>query len=108
MVMTMAMLASFKLYSSIDSTAVYYRMKKLHLKEQKIPWEEIDQIFVRKYSPIMEYCGWGIRFGRNGRAYNVKGNYGIQIVKKNGKRILLGTQHPDEASIHLSQHPLLV
>lgn len=108
MVLTMAMLASFKLYSRIDSTGVHYRMKPLHWKEQTIPWEEIDQIFVRKYSPIMEYGGWGIRFGRNGRAYNVKGNYGIQIVKKNGKRILLGTQQPEEASIHLSQHPLLV
>jgi len=108
MVLSMALLASFKLNSRIDSSGVHYRMKPIHWKEQTIPWEEIDHIFVRKYSPILEYGGWGIRFGRNGRAYNVKGNYGIQIVKKDGKRLLLGTQQPDEASVHLSQHPLLV
>ncbi len=108
MVLTMALLASFKLQTRIDSAGVHYRMKPIHWKEQTIPWDEIDQIFVRKYSPIKEYGGWGIRFGRNGKAYNVKGNYGIQIVKKNGKRLLLGTQQPEEASIHLGQHPLLV
>ena len=108
MVLTMSLLASFKLYSRIDSSGVHYRMKPFHWKEQTIPWEDIDQIYVRKYSPIVEYGGWGIRFGRNGRAYNVKGNYGIQVVKKDGKRMLLGTQHPEEASIHLSGHPLLV
>ena len=108
MVFTMALLASFKLYTRIDSSGVHYRMKPFHWKEQTIPWEDIDQIFVRKYSAMLEYGGWGIRFGRNGRAFNVKGNYGIQIVKKDGKRMLLGTQDPGEASIHLSRHPLLV
>ena len=108
MVFTMALLASLKLTTRIDSTGVHYRMKPIHWKEQTIPWDEMDQIFVREYSPIREYGGWGIRFGRAGRAYSVKGNHGIQIVKKNGKRILLGTQQPEEASMHLSQHPLLV
>jgi hypothetical protein len=107
-VLGMALLGSIKLTTRIDSTGVHYRMKVFHWKEQTIPWEEIDQIYVRKYSPIGEYGGWGIRYGRGGRAFNVRGNYGIQVVKKNGKRILLGTQKPDEAALHLSQHPLLV
>ena len=108
MVLTMVLLASFKLYTRIDSSGVHYRMKPFHFKEQTIIWDDIDQIFVRKYSPILEYGGWGIRFGRNGKAFNMRGNYGIQIVKKDGKRILIGTQNPETACIHLSQHPLLV
>jgi hypothetical protein len=109
MVLTMALLGSLKLYTRIDAGGVHYRMSIFHWKEQHIPWEEVDQIYVRKYSPILEYGGWGVRYGmRKGRAFNVRGNYGIQIVKKNGKKILLGTQKPDEAALHLSRHPLLV
>jgi hypothetical protein len=109
MTMTMALLGSIKLYTRMDMQGVHFRMSPFHFKEKTILWDEIDQIYVRKYSPIMEYGGWGIRvsLGR-GTAYNIKGNYGIQIKKKNGKEILLGTQSPDEAARHLNGHPLLV
>jgi hypothetical protein len=106
--MTMAMLGSLKLYTRLDAEGVHFRMKPFHFREQTIRWNEIDQVHVRKYSPILEYGGWGIRFGRNGKAFNVRGDYGIQIVKKNGKRVLIGTQRPDEVARHLSTHPLLV
>ena len=46
--------------------------------------------------PISEYLGWGIRAGSNGKAYNVKGNIGLQLVLKNDKRVLFGTQQPNE------------
>ncbi len=108
MVMTMALLGSLKLYTRIDNSGIHFRMKPFHWKERMIAWDEIDQVHVRKYSPILEYGGWGIRYGRNGKAFNVRGNYGIQIIKKDGKKILLGTQKPDEVGDHLSQHPLLV
>lgn len=108
LVLSMALLGSIRLTTRLDAEGVHYRMRVFHWKERTIPWDEIDQIYVRKYSPIGEYGGWGIRFGRGGRAFNVRGNYGIQIVRKNGKRLLLGTQRPDEAALHLSEHPLLV
>jgi hypothetical protein len=108
MTLTMALLSSLKLYTRIDSMGVHYRMKPFHFREQTIPWEEVDQIHVRKYSPILEYGGWGMRYGRNGKAFNVRGNYGIQIVKKNGKKVLIGTQRPEDAARQLSAHPLLV
>ena len=105
---SMVLLSSLKLYTRIDSMGVHYRMKPLHFKEQTIPWEDIDLIHVREYSPIKEYGGWGIRYGKSGKAFNVRGNYGIQIVKKDGKKLLIGTQRPEEAARHLSAHPLLV
>jgi hypothetical protein len=59
------------------------------LKKKFFSWEEIEKISVREYSPLFEYGGWGIRRGKSGRAYNVKGNIGLQLVLKNGKKILL-------------------
>ena len=109
MALTMALLGSLKLYTRIDKEGVHFRMTPFHFKEKWIPWKEIDQIHVREYSPIKEYGGWGIRMGgKNGNAFNVRGNYGIQIVKKNGKKVLIGTQQPHEAGRHLASHPLLV
>jgi len=36
------------------------------------------------------------------------GKYGIQIVKKDGKRILIGTEQPESVTRILQHHPLLV
>lgn len=109
MTMTMALLGSIKLYTRIDREGVHFRMTPFHFREQTIYWEDIDQIHVRQYEPIKEYGGWGIKVGlKGGKAYNIKGNFGIQIRKKDGKSLLLGTQLPEEAARHLSEHPLLV
>lgn len=63
---------------------------------RRIGWEEIERIYARTYSPLLEYGGWGIRFGRSGTAYNIRGHQGIQLELKNGKKLLLGTQQPQE------------
>ena len=68
----------------------------------------MDQVHVRTYSPVIEYGGWGMRYGRNGTAFNVRGNVGIQIVKKDGKRILIGTQLEKDAMKALENRPVMV
>ncbi len=55
---------------------------------------DIAEAQVRTYRPIAEYGGWGIRWGSKGRAYNVRGNQGLQLKLHNGKQILIGTQEP--------------
>lgn len=59
----------------------------------------MEKCYVRTYSPIREYGGWGFRqaLGEKGKAYNVKGNKGIQIQLKTGKNILIGTQKEKDA-----------
>jgi len=67
-----------------------------------ISWDEVDKAYVRTYRPILEYGGWGIRFGAGGsRAYNISGNQGLQLVLKNGKKILIGTQKPESLALVL-------
>ena len=97
------LLAIFRLETKIDETGVYYRFFPYHNKMNKIEWDNIGQIFVRKYRPIMEYGGWGVKWGLNGRAYNVSGNMGIQIVFKDGKKLLIGTKNPEGASDVLAE-----
>ncbi len=67
-------------------------------------WVDVSKAYIRKYKPIKEYGGWGIRFSfKSGRAFNVSGNIGVQLEFKNGKKLLIGTQKPDEITQFLLQ-----
>lgn len=61
-----------------------------------IPIEEIESAEVRTYRPLIEYGGWGIRWGMSGKAYNAQGNRGVQLVLRGGSRVLIGSQRPED------------
>ena len=86
-----------RLKTEIDETGIYFKFFPFHFKNHKIDWSSVEKAFVREYSPLGEFGGWGIRFGfGHGRALNVSGNMGLQLHLKNGKKILIGTRKPDE------------
>jgi hypothetical protein len=88
---------SMRLITQVTKQGFVYRFPPLINKFKTIPKSMIKEYQVRKYSPIGEYGGWGIRrgiFGR-GRAYNVKGNIGLQFRLQDDKKILFGTQRPE-------------
>ena len=75
-----------------DAIAIQFRP----FLRRDVGFGDIVRCEARTYRPIREYGGWGIRFGRNGTAYNVSGNRGVQLELANGKRLLLGSQRADE------------
>jgi len=96
-----AVIFLFKLKTRIDEKGIHYQFIPFHLKTKLILWSDINKIYVRNYDPISEYGGWGIKGGglwnkKKGIAINVKGDVGIQLVVKNGQKILIGTQLRDE------------
>lgn len=86
-----------QLVIEINRSGISYNFYPFFKKTKNIPKESIKDYEVRKYKPIMEYGGWGIKKGIKGKgdAFNVSGNIGLQIVLKDGKRVLFGTQRPD-------------
>lgn len=90
-------LFSLKLETTIDSKGVHYRFFPLIYKWKTIPWKDISKCYVTTYSPIKDYGGWGFRISHKGKAYNIKGDKGIQLEMKSGKNILFGTQKENEA-----------
>jgi hypothetical protein len=87
---------SMKLQTAISKDKISFRFTPFHLKEQEYLLSEIEKMEVIIYSPIRDYGGWGIRgFGSN-RAFNIKGNQGLLINFKDGKKRLIGTQKPKE------------
>ncbi len=86
---------SLKFEVWIDQDGIHYRFSPLIRKNRLISKAEIQRYGIRKYSPILEYGGWGIRRGiglNRGRAYNVSGNIGLQLYLTSGKKVLFGTQ----------------
>ncbi|HPZ08245.1 MAG TPA: DUF6141 family protein [Candidatus Eremiobacteraeota bacterium] len=76
--------------------AVYIQYFPFHFSFRKIYLEHIKRYKVRTYSAIKEFRGWGIRTGKNTRAYTVSGIHGVLLELKDGKKILLGSQKAEE------------
>ena len=86
-----------KLTTIIDDQSIYYRYPPFITSEKRLGSSEVAEVFVRKYQPIWEYGGWGYRRSmRKGTALNVAGSVGLQIITQSGKKILIGTQRPEE------------
>lgn len=81
-----------RLDTRINSEAIYIRFYPFQLKFKKIKWENVAKAYVRKYKPISEYGGWGLRLG----AYNIKGNIGLQLEMKDGSKLLIGTNQGEQ------------
>jgi len=77
---------------------IYYKYFPFINKFRMISKGNIKNYYIRKYKPILEYLGWGIRYSLkgNGIAFNTMGNIGLQLELINGKKILFGTQMPDK------------
>ncbi len=92
---------TMKLTVRLDDAGLHVRF--FPLVKRDIPLEEIARWEARTYRPILEYGGWGIRCGWKGMAYNVGGNRGVQLEFTNGKRLLIGSQRPEELAAAISQ-----
>ncbi len=80
-----------RLTTEVRPSGLYVRYFPFHLRYQQIPLDSIKVCEARKYSPIREYGGWGIKSGAGKKAYNVSGNNGVEIVYENGKKLLIGS-----------------
>lgn len=91
------------LYTRVDVRGVTWRFSLLHRKEKHISWKEITKAEVIKYHPIRDYGGWGYRLGSHGKAYSVAGKYALRLTLHKEKKLLIGTQKPEELKRILQQ-----
>jgi hypothetical protein len=96
-----------KLETEVRTDALYVRFYPMHIRFRKFTREDLAEYYCRTYKPILEYGGWGIRcsFTGKGKAYNVSGNKGVQLVLTNDKKLLIGSQKPDELAAAIDQMP---
>jgi heme/copper-type cytochrome/quinol oxidase subunit 4 len=88
----------FRLDTQIKSEGIYVRFIPFRFKYRHYNWEDLSKIYIREYSPLGEYGGWGIRYTISGagKAYNISGKIGLQLEFTTGKKVLIGTQKGEE------------
>lgn len=101
-ILFLVLFLTLKLETKVCSDGLYVRFFPIHIRFKNFRAEDLMEYYAREYKPLLEYGGWGIRFGKNGKAYNARGNKGVQLVLKNGKRLLIGSQRPDELAEAIS------
>lgn len=95
-ILTFGML-SIKLETRISSDRVSVCFYPIQRSYRHFHWQDITSCYIRDYSPIGEYGGWGFRGSKRNRALNIDGSKGIQLQLKNGNKLLIGTQRATEA-----------
>ena len=96
---------NFRLDTIIKKDGIYVRFFPFHINFKHYNWNSLTKSFVRQYSAISEYGGWGLRLGLFGKgaAYNVSGNKGLQLEFNNNKKLLIGTNKADELTEALNK-----
>ena len=82
----------FKLTTEVRTDAICFKFPPLLYKWKTVKKEDIATFEIRKYKPISEFGGWGIKGGFKSKAYTVSGDIGLQLLLKNDKKVLIGTQ----------------
>ncbi len=60
----------------------------------------VRRVEIVQYRPIVDYGGWGIRFGRDGeRVLNARGDRGVRLHLIDGSKLLIGSQRPEELAL---------
>ena len=79
--------------TEVRDCGVRIRFRPFHRKWVVFDFESIQKAEVSTYSPLKDYGGWGIRYGRKGKAYNVSGNKGVLLTLRDGKNVLIGSKN---------------
>jgi len=97
LILSVVLLWQVKLETEVNAIGIYFRFFPFHFKQRLIRWEELENAEVRNFKPISEYGGWGIKhYSYRNRSFTISGKRGLQLDLSNGKKILIGTQRPDE------------
>lgn len=84
-----------KLITEVRTEGIYLNFFPLY--SRIVALSDIAAYEVRQCSPLVDYGGWGIRFGtQRKRAYTMSGNMGVELELTDGTRLLIGSQRPEE------------
>jgi hypothetical protein len=88
-------LYALRLETEVRTDGIYLKMWPIHRSFRQVSWPEIERYEAREYSPLREFGGWGIRWMPGKIAYNVRGDQGVWIERKDDRAILIGSQKAD-------------
>jgi hypothetical protein len=85
-----------ELTTEVRPAGLFLKYSPFHRTFQQIPLDGLRSCRARKYRPLWEYGGWGIRVGVAKKAYNVSGSHGVELVYEAGNTLLVGSKKADQ------------
>ena len=89
-----------KLDTEVTDIGIKIRFWPFHREWLLFEFKNIESFTEVKYKPLVDYGGWGIRYGifdrLHAKAYTVSGNRGIMIQMRDNNNVLIGSQCSSE------------
>lgn len=62
---------------------------------KKVPYDRIQRTESVTYQPLVEFGGWGVRWGKDGKkAWTARGNQAVVLHLEDGTRLYVGSDSP--------------
>jgi hypothetical protein len=74
---------------------VVIRWGILGIRVLRIKMADITGLEIHEFQPLKDFGGYGIRVNREMWAYYLRGNRGVKITRRQGKTVLIGSDHPE-------------
>jgi hypothetical protein len=80
----------------VTRTALVLGFGFVSLVRRTVPLTDVVGMEPVDYSPLAEFGGWGIRWGRGGkRAWTIRGRRALRLELRYGKLLYVGTETPE-------------
>ena len=90
-----ALLATFSVEVRVDRDGFDLIVRPF--RSWRVRREEIEHAEAVSYRPILDYGGWGIRYGLGrGWAYSVDGHHGVLVRLTSGRTFLIGSRRAED------------
>lgn len=92
------------LITEVDDATITLRYRGL-LKTRTVPISTVRSARASTYRPLLEYGGWGIKFGPKGWVYNASGKEGVQLELDGARPLLIGSHRAEELAEAITSAP---
>jgi hypothetical protein len=93
-----------KLKTQITEDEITYSSEIFFSGKTATRFDDVKSITIRKYKPMQEFLGWGVKWNATTDCFTMSGDIGLEITRANNKRILIGTQKPAELQLVLETY----
>jgi hypothetical protein len=97
------LLRAARLVVEVRGRAVAVRFAPFHRTPVVYEASEILRCEAVEYRPIRDYGGWGLRGSDQHRCFNARGHRGVRLELVDGRRVLLGSQRPEELAAAIAR-----
>ncbi|MDT8341325.1 MAG: hypothetical protein RQ751_07410 [Longimicrobiales bacterium] len=85
----------------VESDTVRVGLGNGRLVRTRIPLEEIRSMEPVTYRPLRDFGGWGLRGGRQKRAWTARGNRALALTLRDGRQVYLGSDDPERLAARI-------